>query len=334
MRVLVTGGLGYVGQAVTTRLLEAGHEVTVLTRRRPTELPEPPTGATLLEGDLRDRDGIAATVGSHDFDGVCHLAGRARVRESFQDPVGYFDTNTSGTVNLLRAFAAPAQPTRRVSRLVFASTIAVYGEPNGRRLDETCPTAPTSPYGASKLAAEQVIAYQAATSALGAVSLRAFAVAGAVGRHGDPDLSRIIPKALAVAGGLAPHVEINGDGSAVRAFTHVADIAEAYLLALEAAQPGKHLVYNVGAGDAVTVNEVLDTVQAVTGRRIPIVRRPAQPEPASLRVASQRIEQELGWQPARSTLRQIVEDGWAALAAPELARRGVAPRGDPTSQGR
>lgn len=314
MRVLVTGGLGYVGQAVAIRLAEAGHKVTVLTRQRPTELPGPLTGATLLERDLRDRDGIAATVGSHDFEGICHLAGRARVRESFQDPVGYFDTNTTGTINLLQALAMSPRPTRPVPRLVFASTIAVYGEPNGRRLNETCPTAPTSPYGASKLAAEQLIAYQAATGALGAVSLRAFAVAGAVGRHSDPDLSRIIPKALAVAQGLAPHVEINGDGSAVRAFTHVADIAEAYLLALEAAQLGKHLVYNVGVGNTVTVNEVLDTVQAVTGRHIPIVRRPAQPEPAILRVDAQRIERELGWQPARSTLRQIIEDGWTALA--------------------
>jgi UDP-glucose 4-epimerase len=313
VRVLVTGGLGYVGKAVAIRLAEAGHEVTVLTRHRLTELPEPATGVTLLQVDLRDREDIAATVGSQAFQGICDLAGRARVRESFQDPIGYFDTNTTGTINLLRAFAASARPTRPVPRLVFASTIAVYGEPNGRRLDETCPTAPTSPYGASKLAAEQAIGYQAATGALGAVSLRAFAVAGAVGDHGDPDLSRIVPKALAVAQGLAPHVEINGDGSAVRAFTHVADIAEAYLLALEAAQPGKHLVYNVGAGDAVTVNEVLDTVQAVTGRRIPIVRRPAQPEPAILHVDAHRIEQDLGWQPARSTLRQIIEDGWTAM---------------------
>jgi UDP-glucose 4-epimerase len=311
VRVLVTGGLGYVGRAVAIRLAEAGHQVTVLTRQRLTELPEPLTGATLLQVDVHDRDGIAATVGSQAFEGVCHLAGRARVRESFQDPVDYFDTNTTGTINLLRAFAGSARPTRPVPRLVFASTIAVYGEPDDRLLDETCPTAPTSPYGASKLAAEQVIAYQAATGALGAVSLRAFAVAG---DHGDPDVSRIIPRALAVARGLAPQVEINGDGSAVRAFTHVADIAEAYLLALGAAQPGKHLVYNVGAGDAVTVNDVLETVEEVTGRRIPIVRRPAQPEPAILRVDSQRIKQELGWQPARSNLRQIIEDSWTALA--------------------
>src|SRR5215216_1380541 len=249
MRVLVTGGLGYIGLAVTARLAEAGHDVTILARSR----PGPPAHAELLHGDLRDRDGVFDLVADGDFAGVCHLAGRSRGRESFSDPVGYYDTNLSGTVNLLRGLAEVTRRSGEPARLVFASTVMVYGPSNGQPIDEQHEAAPMSPYGASKLACEQLLAYQAATGTLGAISLRVFAAAGAVGRHGDRDLGRLIPKALAVARGQAPYFEVNGDGSAVREFTHVADVAEAYLQALEAAKPGKHEVYNIGTGSGITV---------------------------------------------------------------------------------
>jgi UDP-glucose 4-epimerase len=318
MRVLVTGGLGYIGRAVTVRLAEAGHDVTILARSR----PDPPAHAELLHGDLRDRDRVFDLVADGGFAGVCHLAGRTRGRESFSDPVGYYDTNLSGTVNLLRGLAEVTRRSGEPARLVFASTVMVYGPSNAQPIDEQHEAAPMSPYGASKLACEQLLAYQAATGTLGAISLRVFAAAGAVGRHGDRDLGRLIPKALAVARGQAPYFEVNGDGSAVREFTHVADVAEAYLQALEAAKPGKHEVYNIGTGSGITVREILAMVEEITGRPIPVRHRPAQPEPAALIADNRRARDLLGWQPTRSSLRQIIVDAWQAeVSSPEPVTR-------------
>jgi UDP-glucose 4-epimerase len=308
MRVLVTGGLGYIGRAVTARLVEAGHDITILARSR----SDPPAHAGLLHGDLRDRDRIFDLVAHGDFAGVCHLAARTRGRESFSDPIGYYDTNLSGTVNLLRGLAEATRRSGEPARLVFASTVMVYGPSNGQPIDEQHEAAPMSPYGASKLACEQLLAYQAATGALGAISLRVFAAAGAVVGHSDRDLDRLIPKALAVARGQAPYFDVNGDGSAVREFTHIADVAEAYLQALEAVKPGKHEVYNIGTGSGVTVREILAMVEEVTGRSIPVRHRPAQPEPAALIADSRRARDLLSWQPTRSSLRQIITDAWQA----------------------
>jgi UDP-glucose 4-epimerase len=169
-------------------------------------------------------------------------------RESFGDPVGYYDANLSGTVNLLRGLTEATRRSGEPARLALASTVMVNGPSNGQPIYEQHQAAPISPYGASKLACEQLLSYQAATGELGAISLQVFAAAGAVGRHGDRDLGRLIPKALAVARGQVPYMEVNGDGSAVREFIHVADVAEAYLLALDAVKPGEHEVYNIGTG--------------------------------------------------------------------------------------
>jgi UDP-glucose 4-epimerase len=309
MRVLVTGGLGYVGGAVAMHLVQAGHQVVLLTRRLPADHS---IDAEVWVADLLDQDQLGKLVAERDFDGVCHLAGLARVRESFDRPAEYFQVNVGGTANLLAAIARAAEHTRQPARLVFASTAAVYGTAIGKPITEDHHPSPTSPYGASKLAAEQLISYQAATGALAAVTLRGFAIAGALGLHGDSDLSRLIPKALAVASGRSTHVEVNGDGSAVREFTHVVDIANAYLLALTSAQPGKHLIFNVGTGRAVTVDKCLATVQAVTGRPLPVVHRPAANEPPALLADTQRIRRALGWQPRHSSLEEIVTDAWHA----------------------
>jgi UDP-glucose 4-epimerase len=311
MRVLITGGLGYVGGAVAMRLVQAGHQVVLLTRR-----PHPPAklgvDAEVWVADLLDPDQLSKLVAERGFDGVCHLAGLARVRESFNHPADYFQVNVGGTANLLVVLARAVEQTSQPLRLVFASSAAVYGPATGEPISEDRLPNPTSPYGASKLAAEQLISYQAATGALGAVTLRGFAIAGAIGSHGDTDLSRIIPKALAVASGLAPYVEINGDGSAVREFTHVADIANAYLLALTAARPGGHQIYNVGTGEGVTVREILTTIEAETGKHLPVVQRPAANEPPALLADTRRIRQTLRWQPQHSTLDEIVTDAWHA----------------------
>lgn len=315
MRVLVTGGLGYIGRVVAGRLQEVGHEVTALSRQ---ELRPPrPAGITIVQGDIRDRDRLAEVVADGKFDGVCHLAGRTQGRESFRDPVGYYDTNLGGTINLLHALEQATARSGEPARLVFASTVMVYGPANGGPIHESHPLAPMSPYGASKLAAEQVIGYQAATGRLGAVSLRVFAAAGAVGSHRDTDQARIIPKALTVACGEAPFVEVNGDGSAVREFTHVTDVAEAYRLALEATKPGEHAVYNVGTGTGVTVRDLLARVEEVTGRSVPVISRSGQPgqrEPAAVIADTRRIRTELGWEPARSMIDQVIRDAWIALS--------------------
>jgi UDP-glucose 4-epimerase len=310
MRVLVTGGLGFIGRAVAVRLVEAGHDVSVLTSRPAEAIRDAPTGATVLHADLRNREQVMQVVGGGGFAAACHLAGRSRTRESFYDPLGYYDTNVAGTLHLLQALAHAAEQAGEPTRVVNASTVMVYGPSNGEPISEDRPTKPTSPYGSSKLAAEQLLGYHAATGAIGAVSLRIFSAAGAVDGHGDSDLSRIIPKALAVAAGRAPYFEVNGDGSAVREFTHIADIAEAFLLALDAVHVGDHRLFNVGTGVGVSVRDILTTVEAVTGRPLTVVTRPPQNESPALIANTQRLRDKLGWRPTRSTVERIITDAW------------------------
>jgi UDP-glucose 4-epimerase len=317
VRVLVTGGLGFVGRAVTARLIRAGHEVTVLTRQRPPAISDPPTGASIVRGELVDLMEVRGLLLSGEFDAVCHLAARTRVRESFADPLGYWRTNVTGTWNLLAGMRYAAKAHDRPLTLAFASTAAIYLPPkDDKPLRETDPVGPTTPYAGTTLAAEQLIdaTIAAEPDRLGAISLRAFAVGGATGRHGDPDLSRIIPKALAVAAGHASRVEINGDGSAARDFVHVADLAEAYLAALTAARAGRHKVVNIGTGVGVQVREVLATVERVTGRRVPVEYRPAAKEQQRLVADTTHTTAVLGWQARRHEIQEIVHDAWGAVS--------------------
>jgi UDP-glucose 4-epimerase len=312
MRVLVTGGFGYVGSVVALRLVQAGHEVAVLTRGgRPTA--GPPPAAVMLRGDLLDHDRVRELVARLRPEATCHLAGLVRVRDSFRDPAAYHAVNVGGTASLLRALSEHAERSGRAARLVFASAGAVYGPGGGGPVGEDAPCRPTSPYGASKLAAEELIAGYAASGAVGAVSLRCAVVAGAVGPYGDTDTSRLLPKALAVAGGLQATLVVNGDGSATREYTHVADVAEAYLLALGAARPGRHRAYNVGSGTSASIGEVVAAVERVTGRRLPVERRRAADEPHALALDSGRARRELGWRPVRSSLDGMVADAWRWL---------------------
>ena len=301
MRTLVTGGQGFVGSAVARRLQERGDEVVLLGRR-----PAP----GLVVGDLRDPAAIGRVIAEGEFDGVIHLAALTRVRDSVADPLGYFETNLTGTANLLAALDAEARRTARPARLVFASTGAVYGAREGR-LAEDEPSRPTHPYAAAKHAAEQLIGFQAGTGRLAAITLRCFNVAGALPGLPDRDLTRLIPKALAVAAGTADRLQVNGDGSAVREYTHVADVAEAYLLALAAVQAGTHRIYNVGSGTGVSVSQVVEAVRAGTGREVPIEWRPAAAESQVLMADSGLIRDELGWSPRCSELDRLIADGWA-----------------------
>jgi UDP-glucose 4-epimerase len=237
------------------------------------------------------------------------------VRDSFRDPAAYHAVNVDGTANLVRALSEQAGRSGRAARLVFASAAAVYGPGGGDPLGEDAPCRPTSPYGAGKLAAEELLARAAATGTLGAVSLRCPVVAGAVGPHGDPDTSRLLPKALAVAAGLQATLAVNGDGSATREYIHVADVADAYLPALEAAAPGRHRAYNVGSGTSASIHEVIAAVERVTGRRLQVDRRAAADEPRALALDSTRVRRELGWRPARPSLDGMVADAWRWLLA-------------------
>jgi UDP-glucose 4-epimerase len=189
----------------------------------------------------------------------------------------------------------------------------VYGEQATQPLSETAHVAPSSPYGASKLAADQAAADLAATGAIGAISLRAFNVAGALPGHVDRDMTRLIPQVLSVQQGRAAELVVNGDGSAVRDFVHVADMATAFALALHACQPGTWRAYNVGSGRSSTVHDVIATAEAMTGRSVPRRHAAAAQEPATLLADSTRIRTELGWRPERSSLPEIIGDAWAAL---------------------
>lgn len=310
MRVLVTGGLGYLGWVVAARLAERGDDVVALSSGRRAARVAPPPGVAVVAADLCEPDQVGQLVRAGRYGGVCHLAGLTRVRDSFADPEAYWQVNAGGTANLLSALAAArGEP----PRFVLASTAAVLGDSDGTPLAEDHRPAPANPYGASKLAAEASVASAAAAGRVAGVVLRPFSVAGAYGRHRDTDLSRILPKALAVAAGQAPHVQINGDGSAVREFTHVADLADAFALALDAARPGGCPVYHAGTGQGVTVARLLSVVEEVTGRPVATVHRPAAREARAVLANPTRIRDDLRWRPARSDLGRIVADAWAAV---------------------
>jgi UDP-glucose 4-epimerase len=319
VRLLVTGGAGYIGSIVATTLLDAGHQVVVFDNLERGHRGAVPSRAELVEADLLDRAKIGETVGRGGFDGVLHFAALALVGESVSHPERYWRTNVVGTLNLLEAMAAAG-----LLRLVFSSTCAVYGEPEQVPISEEVPTRPINSYGASKLAVDSMIGQFCQAHRLGAVSLRYFNVAGAHGDLGedhDPE-THLIPNILRTAMGARPHVEIFGtdyptpDGTAIRDYIHIDDLAAAHRLALEATEPGVHKIYNLGNGNGFSVREVIAAAIAVTGRDIPVreaARRPG--DPPRLVAASQRIRAELGWEPRKPGLEQIVADAWTFAQA-------------------
>ncbi|WP_411573963.1 UDP-glucose 4-epimerase GalE [Streptomyces fradiae] len=322
MKYLVTGGAGYVGGAVAARLLEAGHEVTVLDDLSTGFRASVPDGAAFVEGRVQD----AARVLDGSYGGVLHFAAFSQVGESVAHPEKYWENNVGGTMALLDAMRSAG-----VRRLVFSSTAATYGEPVSTPITETDPTAPTSPYGATKLAVDHMIGGEAAAHGLAAASLRYFNVAGAYGDQGerhDPE-SHLIPLVLQVALGRRASISVYGDdyptpdGTCVRDYIHVADLAEAHLLALDAVVPGEHLVCNLGNGSGFSVREVVETVRRVTGHPVPEVtaaRRPG--DPAVLVASSKTARERLGWRPTRTDLADIVRDAWDFARRRETENRG------------
>ncbi|MEV5142216.1 UDP-glucose 4-epimerase GalE [Streptomyces syringium] len=312
---LVTGGAGYVGSVVAAHLLAAGHAVTVLDDLSTGHRDGVPDGARFIEGRVQD----AARWLDGSYDAVLHFAAFSQVGESVARPDAYWRNNVGGTVELLAAMRDTG-----VRTLVFSSTAATYGEPATVPIPEDAPTAPTNPYGATKLAVDHMISGECAAHGLAAVSLRYFNVAGAHGSHGErhtPE-SHLIPLVLQVARGERETISVYGDdyptpdGTCVRDYIHVADLAEAHLLALDAARPGEHLICNLGNGNGFSVHEVIDTVRKVTGHPVPHVvtaRRPG--DPAVLVASAERAHDRLGWRPTRTDLARIVTDAW------EFARR-------------
>ncbi len=318
MKLLVTGGAGYIGSIVAKQLLAAGNEVVVMDSLERGHRSAVPAGARLVVGDLLDPETIGEVL-AEGFDGVLHFAALALVGESVSHPERYWRTNVGGTLNLLEAMHA-----RGVHRLVFSSTAAVYGQPDELPITETAPTRPTNPYGSSKLAVDRLIGDICAAHGLGGVSLRYFNVAGAsegLGEDHDPE-THLIPNVLRAVAGRTQFVEIYGtdyptpDGTAIRDYIHIEDLAAAHLLALEAARPGEHRVFNLGNGSGFSVREVIAAVQEVTGSEVPTreaARRAG--DPPVLIAASDRIRSELGWEPHKPQLEEIVADAWAFAQA-------------------
>ncbi|MFJ5226929.1 UDP-glucose 4-epimerase GalE [Streptomyces sp. NPDC088400] len=310
-KYLVTGGAGYVGSVVAAHLLEAGHQVTVLDDLSTGFREGVPEGAEFIEGRVQD----AAKWVDSSYDAVLHFAASSQVGESVAKPEKYWDNNVGGSMALLAAMRAAG-----VRKLVFSSTAATYGEPVSTPITETDPTAPTSPYGATKLAVDHMISGECAAHGLAAVSLRYFNVAGAYGSCGerhDPE-SHLIPLVLQVALGRRESISVYGedyptpDGTCVRDYIHVADLAEAHLRALDAAVGGEHLICNLGNGNGFSVREVIETVRKVTGHPVPEVmaaRRDG--DPAVLVASAEAAHSRLGWTPSRADLAGIVADAWA-----------------------
>ncbi len=316
MRLLVTGGAGYIGSVVAAQLIAAGHEVTVLDNLSTGHADAVPAGATFIEGDLRDS---AARVLAHGIDAVLHFAAKSLVGESVVDPGLYWGNNLGGSLALLEAMRVAD-----VRTIVFSSTAATYGEPESVPVEETAPTRPTNPYGASKLAVDTALTEYARMYGFGAVSLRYFNVAGAYREAAGTWLgerhtveTHLIPNILRIARDHAGPVSIFGDdyptpdGSCIRDYIHVTDLASAHLLALEACSAGQHAIYNLGCGTGYSNFEVLQACRDVTGQDIQAKvtdRRPG--DPAVLIASSERIGSELGWRPERG-LHDIVADAWA-----------------------
>jgi UDP-glucose 4-epimerase len=317
VRILVVGGAGYVGSTSVETFVDSGHDVTVYDNLKTGHRDAVIRGVRLVVGSLSDQNRLERVLREHRIQAVLHCAARSLVSESMEHPELYYRENVSNGVKLLEALRE-----RRVNRVVFSSTAAVYGEPKRVPIAEADRTEPINPYGETKLAFEGAMRWYAACHGFRAISLRYFNVAGATERNGedhDPE-THIIPLVLKVAAGELPDVRIFGqdyntpDGTCIRDFIHVRDLATAHLLALEAtgeAEPSFE-VYNLGSAAGFSVREVIEAARKVTGRAIParVVRRRSG-DPPRLVASSRRARRDLGWSPRESSLEQMLADAWA-----------------------
>ncbi|MFD3507095.1 UDP-glucose 4-epimerase GalE [Nocardia sp. NPDC058666] len=315
MKLLVTGGAGYVGGGCAAVLLEQGHEVVVVDDLSTGNADGVPAGARFVQGDIAQA--APDLLRAESFDGVLHFAAQSLVGESVEKPEKYWHGNVVKTLTLLEAIRETGTP-----RLVFSSTAAVYGEPEQVPITEASRTAPTNPYGASKLAIDHAITSYAAAHDLAATSLRYFNVAGAYAGLGENRVveTHLIPLVLQVALGHRKAISVYGtdwptpDGTCVRDYIHIRDLAQAHLLALASSQPGTHRICNLGSGTGFSVREVISACERVTGLPIETIDAPRRAgDPAVLIASSDRAVAELGWQPQHNDLDEIVSDAWDFL---------------------
>jgi UDP-glucose 4-epimerase len=315
MKLLVTGGAGYIGSVVAEQLLGAGHQVIVIDNLSRGHRQAVPQGAELIVGDLADKKGLTELFQRYQFDAVLHFAAFIEAGESMKSPETFFRNNTANALGVLEAMLAA-----RVNRFVFSSTAALYGNPVRSPIQEDDGLQPTNAYGESKLLVERMLEWFHRIHGLRYASLRYFNAAGAAapdrGEAHQPE-SHLVPRLMNVALGRQKQVEIFGtdyptpDGTCVRDYIHVSDLAVAHLLALDALDPADRLIYNLGSGQGFTVREVIEGVRRVTGQPIRVVESPRREgDPAVLIASSEKIRRELNWKPKYAGLGAILESAW------------------------
>jgi UDP-glucose 4-epimerase len=320
MKVLVTGGAGYIGSVVTEELVKDGHEVVVYDNLYKGHREAVVAGATFVQADLADPATLRETLTANRIEAVVHMAADSLVGESCEDPAKYYRNNVVNGLKLLDAMRET-----NVGRIVFSSTAATYGQPDKQPIEESASNQPTNPYGQSKLAFEQAMRWYRDAYGLRFASLRYFNAAGASENCGEDHAqeTHIIPIALQAAAGTREFVEVYGndyptpDGTCVRDYIHVIDLARAHILALKSLEGGGRSIYNLGCGGAgYSVNQVLETAREVTGKSIPARVAPRRAgDPAVLIASSEKIKRELGWQPEFQDLRVIIESAWRWMQA-------------------
>ncbi|MEO6922536.1 MAG: UDP-glucose 4-epimerase GalE [Bryocella sp.] len=314
MNLLVTGGAGYIGGTVATRLMEAGHHVVVLDNLCHSKRDGVPAGAEFVQADVADRTTVEALLRELKPDGVLHFAALIEAGDSMRVPEVYFRNNTASTLSLLEAMHATG-----VKKLVFSSTAAVYGEPKSVPIEETADLAPTNAYGESKLLVEYMLQWLHRIHGLRYASLRYFNVAGALPHRGEahePE-SHIIPLILDVALGRRKSISIFGedyptpDGTCIRDYIHVRDLADAHILALDALTEHDRLILNLGNGSGFSVKEVIESARRVTGHAIPVEMKERRAgDPARLVASSEKAKSVLGWKPQIPEIDRIIKSAW------------------------
>jgi UDP-glucose 4-epimerase len=326
MRILVTGGAGYIGSVVVEKLLATGHDSVVYDNLSQGHREAVLSGAEFIEAEILDSPALKSALTKHKIDAVIHMAASALVGESCGNPAKYYANNLVTGLALLEAMRATG-----VSRLVLSSTAAVYGEPEKPPIEESDPTRPTNSYGETKLALERACHWYGQAYGFRYVSLRYFNAAGATtlcGEQHDPE-THLIPIILQAAAHQRSHVEVFGndyptpDGTCVRDYIHVSDLAHAHVLALDYLNRSSG-IFNLGCGGGHSVMEVIGAARKITGREIPVRVGPRRPgDPAVLVASSEKIKKELGWVPEKQDLQIIVASAWEWMNQRTAANRAT-----------
>jgi len=314
MKAIVTGGAGYIGATTVQSLLDAGHDVVVYDNLSKGHADSVPDSVTLIQGDVGDRDHIYSVLHEHRPEAVLHFAAWIEAGESMRVPEKYFRNNSASTLTLLESMLA-----NRIGKFIFSSTAALYGEPKRTPIHEDDALEPTNAYGESKLLVEHMLSWFHRIHGLRYASLRYFNAAGSNGQSGELHVpeSHLIPIILQAAAGKREHISILGtdyptpDGTCVRDYIHVSDLADAHVLALEALDTRDKLIYNLGSGKGFSVREVIECARRVTGKPINAIESPRRPgDPAVLVASSEKIRKELEWNPKHPKLDEIVRSAW------------------------